>query len=205
MPTQSYSKNLKKKYQEKWENAYLTVKNARASNALRWALHYGQYSFTLLAWLHFAMSAKSQTKFLSPTFTFLDPTVGRCPPPPWKLNKLRTLPSPSFGCGDNLANLNSLEIDITKITTQCQNNKSKKLFVTTKQPAFVMMCSHQHCCWKDAFEHNHTIYIFWTVCWPKWTFSQICLFRSTSFVTCVTKMSFERLQGICTLTKWYFK
>ena len=26
-----YIKNLKKKYQEKWENAYLIVKNARAS------------------------------------------------------------------------------------------------------------------------------------------------------------------------------
>ena len=31
-------KKLKKKYQEKWENAYLTVKNARASRALRQAL-----------------------------------------------------------------------------------------------------------------------------------------------------------------------
>ena len=30
-----YIKNLKKKYQEKWENAYLIVKNARASRALR--------------------------------------------------------------------------------------------------------------------------------------------------------------------------
>ena len=36
-------KKLKKKYQEKWENAYLIVKNARASRALRWALDSGQY------------------------------------------------------------------------------------------------------------------------------------------------------------------
>ena len=36
-------KKLKKKYQEKWENAYLIVKNARASRALRRALDPGQY------------------------------------------------------------------------------------------------------------------------------------------------------------------
>ena len=35
-------KNLKKKYQEKWENAYLIVKNARASRTLRQALNPGQ-------------------------------------------------------------------------------------------------------------------------------------------------------------------
>ena len=29
-------KKFKKEYQEKWENAYLIVKNARASRALRW-------------------------------------------------------------------------------------------------------------------------------------------------------------------------
>ena len=39
---------MKKKYQEKWENAYLTAKNAKASRALRWALDPGQY------WLDFA-------------------------------------------------------------------------------------------------------------------------------------------------------
>ena len=33
VPTQMYIKNFEKKYQEKWENAYLTVKNARASGA----------------------------------------------------------------------------------------------------------------------------------------------------------------------------
>ena len=35
-------KNLKKRYQEKWENAHLTLKNARASRALRLALDPGQ-------------------------------------------------------------------------------------------------------------------------------------------------------------------
>ena len=30
-----YIKNLKKKYQEKWENTYLIVKSARASRALK--------------------------------------------------------------------------------------------------------------------------------------------------------------------------
>ena len=38
-----YIKILKKKYQEKWENAYLRVKNARAPRALRRALDPGQY------------------------------------------------------------------------------------------------------------------------------------------------------------------
>ena len=38
-----YIKKLKKKYQEKWENAYLIVENARASMALRWALDPSQY------------------------------------------------------------------------------------------------------------------------------------------------------------------
>ena len=58
--------NLKKKYQEKWENAYLRVKNARASSALRWALDSSQYWLTLLVPLHFATSAKSRKKFLGP-------------------------------------------------------------------------------------------------------------------------------------------
>ena len=35
-------KMLKERYQEKWENAYLTLKNARASRALRRALDPGQ-------------------------------------------------------------------------------------------------------------------------------------------------------------------
>ena len=50
--------NLKKKYQKKWENAYVTVKNTRASRALRRALDPSQYWLTSLAWLRFAMSAK---------------------------------------------------------------------------------------------------------------------------------------------------
>ena len=68
--------NLKKKYQEKWENAYLTVKNARASRALRWALDPGQYWLASLARLCFATSAKSRKKFLgSPLDQILDPLV----------------------------------------------------------------------------------------------------------------------------------
>ena len=38
-----YIKKFEKKYQEKWENAYLRVKNARASRALRLALDPSQY------------------------------------------------------------------------------------------------------------------------------------------------------------------
>ena len=64
VPTQMYIKNFEKKYQEKWENAYLRVKNARASRALRRALDPGQYWLTSLARLRFAMSAKSREKFL---------------------------------------------------------------------------------------------------------------------------------------------
>ena len=41
LPTQIYIKHFEEKYQEKWENAYLTVKNARASRALRWAMDPG--------------------------------------------------------------------------------------------------------------------------------------------------------------------
>ena len=59
-----YIKNFEKKYQEKWENAYLRVENARASRALRWAP--GQYWLTLLARLRFTTSAKSQETFLAP-------------------------------------------------------------------------------------------------------------------------------------------
>ena len=68
--------NLKKKYQEKWENAYVTAKNARASRALRWALDPGQYWLTWLAQLCFATSAKSRKKFLGPPLDqILDPLV----------------------------------------------------------------------------------------------------------------------------------
>ena len=59
-------KILKKKYQEKWENAYLRVKNARASRALRQVLDPRQYCLASLAWLRFAMLAKSREKFLAP-------------------------------------------------------------------------------------------------------------------------------------------
>ena len=68
--------NLKKKYQEKWENAYLRVKNARASRALRRALNPGQYWLALLARLRFATSAKSRKIFLGPPLDqILDPLV----------------------------------------------------------------------------------------------------------------------------------
>ena len=49
-----YIKNLKKKYQEKWDNAYLIVKNVRASRALRRALDPGQYWLAPLVQLCFA-------------------------------------------------------------------------------------------------------------------------------------------------------
>ena len=68
--------NLKKKYQEKWENAYLRVKNARASRALRQALDPSQYWFTSLAWLCLATSAKSRKTFLGPPLDqILDPLM----------------------------------------------------------------------------------------------------------------------------------
>ena len=72
-----YIKNLKKKYQEKWENAYLRVKNARTSRVLRRALHPGQYSLTSHARLRFAMSAECRQKFLGPPppDQILDPLV----------------------------------------------------------------------------------------------------------------------------------
>ena len=57
------------KYQEKWENAYLRVKNATASRALRQTLDPAQYWLALLARLHFATSAKSRKKFLAPPLT----------------------------------------------------------------------------------------------------------------------------------------
>ena len=67
---------MKKKYQKKWENAYMTVKNARASRALRRALDPGQYWLTLLARLRFTTSAKSRKKFLGPPLDqILDPLV----------------------------------------------------------------------------------------------------------------------------------
>ena len=69
LPLTPSLKNLKKKYQEKWENAYLRVKNARASRALRWALDPGQYWLTSLNQLCFATSAKSREKFLAPALT----------------------------------------------------------------------------------------------------------------------------------------
>ena len=68
-------KFLKKKYQEKWENAYLTVKNARAPRALRQALDPGQYWLASLARLRFAMLARSQENFCPPPDQILDPLL----------------------------------------------------------------------------------------------------------------------------------
>ena len=61
-----YIKILKKKYQEKWENAYLRVKNARAPRALRRALDPGQYWLASFARLRFATSARSGENFWPP-------------------------------------------------------------------------------------------------------------------------------------------
>ena len=68
--------NLRKKYQEQWENAYLRVKNARASRTLRWVLHPGQYWLTSLAQFYFATLAKSQKKILGSSDQILDLLVG---------------------------------------------------------------------------------------------------------------------------------
>ena len=63
-------------FQEKWENEYLRVKNARASRVLRWALDPGQYWLASLAQLRFAMLAKSRERFLAPPDQILDPLLG---------------------------------------------------------------------------------------------------------------------------------
>ena len=68
--------NFKKKYQEKWENAYLTVKNARASRTLRQVLDPSQYWLASLVQLHFTMSVKPQKKFWALLDRILDPLVG---------------------------------------------------------------------------------------------------------------------------------
>ena len=68
-PCKCTFKNMRKKHQEKWENAYLTVKHARTSRALRQALDLGQYLLALFAWLRFTTSAKSQKQFLGPPLT----------------------------------------------------------------------------------------------------------------------------------------
>ena len=60
------------KYQEKWENAFLTGKKPRAS----WILDPGWYWLPLLTQFPFTMSAKSRTKFLGPPLDqILDPLV----------------------------------------------------------------------------------------------------------------------------------
>ena len=73
-PHKMYIKKLKKKYQKKWENAYLIVKNARASRALSLrALDPGP-----LTQVRFAMSAKSRKNFRPPPLDqILDPLLDR--------------------------------------------------------------------------------------------------------------------------------
>ena len=72
-PHKCILKKFKKKYQEKWEDAYLIVKNARASRALRWALDPSQY-YTV----HIAPSLN----FTSLHLQNLGKNVWT-PPPPW--------------------------------------------------------------------------------------------------------------------------
>ena len=72
-----YIKNLKKKYQEKWENPYLIVKNARASRALRRALDPPPPILACFAHLTpFRYVGKIWEKFLGPPLDqMLDPLV----------------------------------------------------------------------------------------------------------------------------------
>ena len=73
-----YILKFEEKVPGKVENAYLRVKNTRASRALRWALDPSQYWLASLAQLCFTMSAKSQKKFLgTPLDQILDPLEGR--------------------------------------------------------------------------------------------------------------------------------
>ena len=65
-------KILKKRCQEKWENAYLTLKNTRASRALRRALDPGRYMLTSLA-LRCTPSANLGKNLLAPPDQILDP------------------------------------------------------------------------------------------------------------------------------------
>ena len=65
----------KRRYQEKWENAYLTVKNARASRALRGTLDPGQCMLASLALWHYVPSPISLKYFLAPPVPVLDPLL----------------------------------------------------------------------------------------------------------------------------------
>ena len=50
-------KNERKRVSRMWENAYLSIKNPKASRALKWALDPGHKLLASLAQLSFAMSA----------------------------------------------------------------------------------------------------------------------------------------------------
>ena len=62
----AFSHFLKKRCQEKWENAYLTLKNTRASRALRRALDPGRCMLASLALWHCAPSVNLRKKLLGP-------------------------------------------------------------------------------------------------------------------------------------------
>ena len=70
-PNTATVKIWKKSYQEKWENAYLRVKNARASRALSCT----QANIGLLRSPDSALLAKSREKFLAPPNQILDPLL----------------------------------------------------------------------------------------------------------------------------------
>ena len=57
---------LRKRCQEKWEDVYLTVKNVRASKALKWTLDPGWHVLTLLTLCNSALSANSWDKISWP-------------------------------------------------------------------------------------------------------------------------------------------
>ena len=68
-------KIFKKKYQEKWENAYLTVKNARASRAPRAPANIGWLRSPDYASLR---RQKISGKIFGPPDQILDPLLGSC-------------------------------------------------------------------------------------------------------------------------------
>ena len=64
-------------FQEKWENEYLRVKNARASRALRWALDPGQYWLASLTQTLLRYVGKISGKIFGPPLDqILDPLLG---------------------------------------------------------------------------------------------------------------------------------
>ena len=65
---------LEKSVSRVWENAYLSIKNPKASRALKQALHPGCTLLTSLLWLHFATSATFGLRSWAPPLDqILDP------------------------------------------------------------------------------------------------------------------------------------